>query len=326
MEQELSYLYNKIKALNETLWGNKAQNPTIQKWLDNYETEDEKNHSLYLLSKFMYFGESCIRNLCISMYRDLYRYPIVKTIRRSLGGSLDESIIEPKFNAIQQNTIFVSVGNPSESGATLLYFFRQENKLSKKQFADTSDLIIRNKDEVSVKNKNIEYYIFIDDFCGTGSQVTTNQYLCDVIKQIRILNPAAQIIYFMLFGTTQGVEYIRGRNMFDRVEAVIELDESHKCFGDSTRLFDDKSKFDKSKAKNSCYKYGFPLMKSIWCKSGISECNLDAASHSTALGYGDCQLLIGLHYNTPDNTLPIIWYNEEDVSWFPIFKRYNKIY
>lgn len=326
MEQEISYLYNKIKALNETLWGNKAQNPTIQKWLDNYGTEDEKNHSLYLLSKFMYFGESCIRNLCISMYRDLYRYPIINDIRKSLGGSLDEVIIEPRFNVMQQNTIFVSVGNPSESGAKLLYLFRQENDLSITLFSDTNNLVGENSYGKYLKNNNAECYIFIDDFCGTGHQVTSDKDIRNTIKQIRALKPTAKISYFMLLGTINGIEYIKSTHIFDKVEAVIELDESHKCFGDKTRLFDGKTKFKKEKAKNTCYKYGFQLMKSICKKNNVPEHDLDTASNKVALGYGDCQLLIGFHYNTPDNTLPIIWYNEDDVNWFPIFKRYNKIY
>jgi hypothetical protein len=45
-----------------------------------------------------------------------------------------------------------------------------------------------------------------------------------------------------------------------------------------------------------------------------------------ALGFGDCQLLLSMHHNTPDNTLPIIWFDEDEALWTPIFKRYNKIY
>jgi hypothetical protein len=39
------------------------------------------------------------------------------------------------------------------------------------------------------------------------------------------------------------------------------------------------------------------------------------------LGYKDSQLLLGLEHNTPNNTLPIFWSEEE---WSPIFKRYGK--
>lgn len=33
-----------------------------------------------------------------------------------------------------------------------------------------------------------------------------------------------------------------------------------------------------------------------------------------------------MHHNTPDNTLPIIWFDEDKSMWTPIFRRYNKNY
>ncbi|KAA6335627.1 hypothetical protein EZS27_016169, partial [termite gut metagenome] len=54
--QEWGNLKAKIKILNETLWDNRALNPSVEKWLDNFSTDKEKFHALYLLSKFMYFG------------------------------------------------------------------------------------------------------------------------------------------------------------------------------------------------------------------------------------------------------------------------------
>ena len=45
-----------------------------------------------------------------------------------------------------------------------------------------------------------------------------------------------------------------------------------------------------------------------------------------ALGFGNCQLLLSLYHNTPNNTLPIIWFDEDNQLWSPIFKRYNKVY
>ena len=41
------------------------------------------------------------------------------------------------------------------------------------------------------------------------------------------------------------------------------------------------------------------------------------------LGYNDCQMLLGFHHNTPNNTLPIFW---REKNWTPIFKRYAKLY
>jgi len=37
------------------------------------------------------------------------------------------------------------------------------------------------------------------------------------------------------------------------------------------------------------------------------------------------QPLIGFHHNTPNNSLPIIWFDEPGgPPWTPIFKRYSK--
>lgn len=56
----------------------------------------------------------------------------------------------------------------------------------------------------------------------------------------------------------------------------------------------------------------------------ISKTPLPVYAALHACGFGDCQLLLSMNYNTPDNTLPIMWYNEEPKIWVPIFKRYDK--
>ena len=43
-----------------------------------------------------------------------------------------------------------------------------------------------------------------------------------------------------------------------------------------------------------------------------------------ALGYNNAQALIAFEYNTPNNTLPIIW--ADDNQWNSLFKRYDKLY
>ena len=44
------------------------------------------------------------------------------------------------------------------------------------------------------------------------------------------------------------------------------------------------------------------------------------------LGYDNCQLLLSFFHNTPNNSLPIFWFEDEQVEWKPMFRRYPKIY
>ena len=73
-------------------------------------------------------------------------------------------------------------------------------------------------------------------------------------------------------------------------------------------------------------KYGYPLSFHLAVKQGLVSPYLECVAKHRALGFGNNQLLISMHHNTPDNTLPIIWFDEDKSMWTPIFRRYNKNY
>ena len=60
------------------------------------------------------------------LFRDLYRYPIVEQIRKANNDTTNIDLINREFQDALDRTLFLGVGNPSESGCHLLYYFRQE--------------------------------------------------------------------------------------------------------------------------------------------------------------------------------------------------------
>lgn len=308
-------LLAKIKTLNETVWERRATEPAITEWLDNFAPSstaipDERIHALFLLSNFMYFGDREIRGLLKSLYRDLYRYPIIESIRRGNGDTVDSTVIDPMFVAQLQATRFLGVGNPSESGCHLLYYFRQENNLPKELFIHTHQIFARRggTGTVQLRDSTVTRYIFIDDFCGSGKQ--GSEYSRDLVEDIKSLKPDAYVAYYVLFATTKGINKVKKETKFDAASAVYELDSSFKCFADDSRYFRNPlSEIDRPFCEKMCRFYGEKMVP---------------GSH--ALGFEDSQLLIGFHHNTPDNTLPIIWFDEPGgMPWKPIFRRYPKL-
>ena len=317
-------LLEKVYAYYQTIWADKWKENIHLDWLKNFDGADpileakEKLNMLYLLSKFMYFGNEELRELLTSLYRDLFKYPIISSIRKSNNDTTDCSFISQEFVTELNASRFLGVGNPSESGVHLLYYFRQECGLSKQYFCNTSDIFQTSKVsdidqdgnsrtylKSEIKAKNIKRYIFIDDFCGSGSQATS--YLKPIAENIKFENPTVEIKYLMLFATARGLSEVRKIKAFDIVEAVFTLDDSFKTFSKDSRFFKisvDKD-IDKVFSKTTAEKYGASLF-------------------NPALGYADCQLLFGLFHNTPDNSLPIFW--SEFNNWKAIFKRYNKMY
>lgn len=329
MDLELNECWKQIKVLSETLWENRAMGNKVERWLENFDDDDEKKWALFLLSKMMYFNASNIRLLLKNLYENLFRYPLIREIRVSLDGRIDENEIEKKYKERLKKTCFLGVGNPSESGVHLLYYFRQENKIPKDLFVYTDDVIVLESDKpvLNAKYKDRDF-VFIDDLCGSGSQATSkNSNIKRCVEIIRNLSPQTKISYFVLFGTTKGLDVVKnakdpnGVQLFDCVEAVVEFDNSYKCFSDDSRYF--KNPSDRESAKKMALKHGLKLSKQI---ALYEERNPDEYASRHALGFKDSQLLLSMHHNTPNNTLPIIWFDEDEKIWFPIFKRYNKVY
>jgi hypothetical protein len=309
-------LQAKMKDLNDTLWEDRAKWPHVEKWLRQFRShkdvaKDEQIQMLFLASHFMYFGLREIRTLIRSLFRDVYEYKIIEEIRRKNNDTLDRAFIAEEFGKRLNATRFLGVGNPSESGSHLLYYFRQENGLGKQFFINTHEIFTRvgmmRFFLTRVKEPSIERYVFIDDLCGSGSQAAA--YSKSIVEPLKRLNPKAQVCYYTLFATSFGLSEIKKLKRFDDVATVVELDESFKCFSDKSRIYkNEQAPFDRIKARAICQIYGANLEPGF------------------PLGWRDGQLLIGFCHNTPDNTLPVIWYDDAPNPWTPLFRRFPKQY
>lgn len=305
-------LEKKVMAFYTDIWKDIRDN-YYQKWLDNFKGgEQERLNALYLLSKFTYFGNLEIRAMLKAVYRDLYKYPIIEQIRKENNDTIDETLLKKQFKVHHKGTRFLGVGNPSESGVHLLYYFRQENNLPKGCFIHAHELFSTTYSEEEQKmiqnwaDNSINHIVFLDDFCGNGNQAVT--YIRDLVKQIKELNPACKIDYFVLVGNKKGLDHVKEEAKIKAPKALFELDESFKCFSSNSRYFvEQKEGIDKDFCKKMCEDYGMGRYK-------------DAKS---PLGYDDDELLLSFFHNTPNNTLPVFW---ADDDWFPIFSRAIKIY
>lgn len=301
-------LDEKIKILHETSWRDKwqSQGDQYHLWLDNFR-EKERIYAMFLLSKFMYFDNETIRELMQRVYEDLYRRPIIYDIRKDKKLTRDRQIIEADFQKKLERTRFLSIGNPSESSAHLLYFFRQENSLERDLFINAHQLYTHTieGDLIIAKTvvEGIDRIVVLDDFCGSGSQAKSfdEEFVVNLKKD----KPEIMIDYFSLFAIEKGLNKIRDLH-YDRADAVFVLDNTYKCFAADSRFFSSNEKDIKDNCHKICNRYGRKLEPNF------------------PLGYKNGQMLIGFHHNTPNNSLPIFW--SERKSWNPIFKRFVKIY
>lgn len=309
-------LLRKVMILNDRVWENKISMPAVERWLENFtgkvaDPEVERVHALYWLSHFMYFGTREIRVLIRSLYRDLFLSPLIQQIRGA-GTAAGESTLQCKISEELASTRFLGVGNPSESGTHLLYYFRQENGLETDLFCDSARLF-RRSDSGSrlIANPEVRRYIFLDDLCGSGDQIIAYS---DLVADIRDASPQeVEIKYLCIFGTSWGMEKARKASAFGQeCYALCELDTSFRCIDELSRYFGPfmPEGIDRNVACSLICVYG----------------NLLNPKYAT--GWKDSQLLIGMHHNTPDNAPAIIWYDSTwgcELPWSPAFRRYPKV-
>lgn len=317
-EQTWEMLRVRITVLNERVWENRNQWPQVEAWLANFDgragfdPEVEQLHALFLLSQFLFIGSAETRVLLQSVYRDLFLIPLIQEVRASLDGSRDPIIVETAVNEALAKTRFLGVGNPSESGVHLLYYFRQENSLPKSLFLDsaavfTSTLGEDDKINRALANPDIERYLFVDDICGSGD--TAAKYSDGIVTELLALKPDAKLHYLAMFATHQGIEKVRSTKFGANSAAVFELDASYSCLSDRARiLLDAPAHIDAATLESVAMSYGALL------RPGFPG------------GWGNNQLLLGFQHNTPDNTLPIMWAEgDANLPWTPAFKRYAKL-
>lgn len=292
-------LMNTLRKTISTAWHlNTIHQRGIEKWLENFsgdalvedlEDQDaakelEHQIALFLLCNFVYYNEDEIKHLMKVM--------LEKYIHKYLLANGIKECEEKEIDEIFRKTKFSKLGNESESSAYMLYLFRQVNELSKKDFED---------------REGVENIVFVDDFSITGSQA--EGYIKKHLKN----NPESgnkKIYVLLMVSTEDAVKKIKAIPEVVDVLPCIVMDSTSKAFSDNSIIFQGYSPNLKAQAKKVCEYYGERIK--------LSE------PGSTSLGFGGGEYLLGAYYNTPNNSLPIFW--SEENNWKPFFKRYNKKY
>ena len=309
-------LYRKIKILNELLWERRVTRPVVDQWLDNFRgdfhsVDTERQHALYLLSKFLFLGRNEVRQLLRSMFVDLVRHPLTLEARAQLKDQGNFDDIHRGFLSRIEATRFLGLGNPAESGTHILYDFRHANEIPLDYFVSPHELFTGSLNDPATdwESSAVNRLIFIDDFCGTGTQAYDMgvKYVPFMQEVARRNGLKIKVWYLTLMATSAGLSTLRKAKIFDRVECVCELDSSYRAFDDDS-LYYARLSYDVARVQSEEMARGYG----------------ERLQPENPLGFGDCQLLVGFHHNVPDNTLPIISQQQPEIPWYPVFPRDDK--
>lgn len=277
-----------IMHTSATVWKREITEKEIDRWLDNFtgavlSKDEEKVFALWLLLNFVYYNEDEVVHLCKVLMKDFIHKMLVDT--NTQQDDIDNNLYE-----IISKTRFLSLGEPSESGGYILYYFRHVNALHISYFifpkTGDSDLI--------------DNLVYIDDVTLTaGKDGQAHRKL----KKIKSKYPNKKIILLTLIASEDSIAELRKIGV--EVITTIRLDERNRCFCANSDMFHDYPNYIEA------------------CKKFASHYG-NKIDSEMPLGYKNGEYAFGFFYNTPDNTLPIFWGTNN--NWYPIFKRYDKNY
>lgn len=301
---DLVKLKDNIIQTSIVAWKYHITPSSLEKWLDNFtgaalgDKVAEQTIAAWLLTNFTYYTEAEVRELCRLIYRNYIHKKLQEDYYQKSSNP-----IQTKIQRILKRSIFVPLGNPSESGALILFNFRTANALPKEIFEQPTNW------KEKLADGTIDDVVLIDDVTLSGSQAI--QY----VQSLPLVGVQTTLMTF--FATPLAINNLKYRVPFLNLMPVNLLDARTNLF-QMTHLFF-KRRLPAVKRFGICTMF---ILRSKNCKQRTTIA--ESYMNKYPLGFANGQHLFGFYYNTPDNTLPIFWC--ESSNWNPAFVRYAKVY
>ena len=202
---------------------------------------------------------------------------------------------------------FITFGKETKSEKMIAYHFAL--KATKGGIPEELFMDVYNESFNFPTNKTI---VYVDDVIGTGDQFLSNwtQFQNYALARFQEFIETNDFISLPLFTTKNGKEKVEESSPFTVINLKHQiLDETNMPLRIEAKVY---NQHELSKAERIFRKYGEKLYP------------------DHPLGYGNYGLLLSFSYNTPNNTLPVIWQNspseqcKSDITWYPIFPRYER--
>lgn len=174
-----------------------------------------------------------------------------------------------------------------ESGDAMLHKFRHANNLAGRKH---HELFVHRSELLSAGLERGDSVVFVDDFAGTGTQITNAWPLFS-----ELLPDGVNVYLILVAASKKALDKVEAETGLD-VRAEIVLGESDEVFNDKCTVFDSEEK---------------AILKKYCAKAGSQS-----AEQFSSDGF-----VIVFAHTCPNNALPILHANRR--QWEGLFRRYD---
>ena len=270
------------------------QRSRLDTWIANFRSDEERYFAARVLDALIYRSDdqtiSLLRQLLCRVVPDHSRIHGLPNSLRQVYTALRDPNVDPRVRVVP---VIPPTAAPTKSGPVIARHLKRTLKISERW------IIYPN--QVVGQLGSTDAIIFIDDFLGTGDQFS--RFLADTGLESYLSSSC--FVYACLAGHEQGIGALKTLFPSLNIATVECLDDSHAIFHADAGSFPDGANSIES-ARDFYY--------DLLADRGIN------ISGPNRRGFGHLEIVYAFEHAVPDNSLPILWWDESD-QWQPLFDR-----
>lgn len=266
---------------------------TLRRWIANFTSDEELYFAACVLDALVYRS----RKQTIALIQHLFTrvLPDLTRLHTTPLGRIErwlERLGSPVDPGIRLVTAVRQTDPPTKSAHVIARYMKRE-------FGVSESWIIKAWDVNAAHASGIRVFVFVDDFLGTGDQFE-RFFNREGLDRITGWYP----IYAPLIAHEEGLRSLRTFGEL-HVAAVEILSSAHSLFDPASKAFQDG-------VNSSAAAFDF------YCEL-LSAKNI-LLDDKNRLGYGGLGLSFAFQHAAPDNSLPILWW-QDSREWHRLFPR-----
>lgn len=278
--------------INNGIWTG-IENHQLKSWVANFDNGIERYFAACVLDNFIYRSDPQTESLIFQIFTrnipDIFRTKIHFPHDGTCYSRLTNKHIDPLVRLV---LVVKKSDRHTKSAYIIGRRLRRNSNIVDKW-------IIKPEEITSAYEEGVRHFIFIDDFVGSGDQFKEMYEEMDIHR----FESDCFFIYTPLIAHEEGIENINNKH-------------PNVCLSSAEVLPSEIGLFHK---ESKCFKDGIntPSAAKKFYYDLIDKYKL---SKNNRRGYGNMDLTIAFEHAAPDNSLSIIWDDNND-KWNPLVNR-----
>ena len=315
-------------------------------WMRQFKNQEEKDCAYDLVkNNLIYVSEEEMRQLISYSYPMIMKKYLLERTRRFCTRYSIQDVEERKriYRYFRRSSLFLGLSD----GAHIDFFRRQNPELSNEQIfvhydfsdAKAEDMkkeLRQDMQIVDIARKYGEFlssgfssFFLIDDFTGSGISYIRKESdgwhgkinkFFDQLDNIECKGEEAEIHLILYVATNRALEHIKAQ-----IKEYIETRQGLKITIDGVQIVDPLD-WQENEVLSILLKKNYEECLDFKKATYVDNHFKKGEGKYPYYGFADCSLPLILYHNTPNNSLPVLWYSWEDAvnALFPRITRHKE--